>query len=95
MVLHDLNLACRYADHLVAMGCGTIVAEGPPGDIVDAALVAEVFGLASRVLPDPLTGTPMVVPVPTRRRHGAAERPEAPPADADAEAALFANASPA
>ena len=95
MVLHDLNLACRYADHLVAMGCGTIVAEGPPSDIVDAALVAEVFGLASRVLPDPLTGTPMVVPVPTRRRHGAAERPEAPPVDVDAEAALFANASPA
>ena len=36
MVLHDLNLACRYADHLVAMGGGTIVAEGPPADIVDA-----------------------------------------------------------
>ncbi len=68
MVLHDLNLACRYADHLVAMGCGTIVAEGRPTDIVDAALVAQVFGLDSCVLPDPLTGTPMVVPVPTRRR---------------------------
>ena len=68
MVLHDLNLACRYADHLVAMGTGTIVAEGPPTEIVDADLVASVFGLQCRVIPDPLTGTPMVVPVPTRSR---------------------------
>ena len=68
MVLHDLNLACRYADHLVAMGRGRIVAEGTPAEIVDAALVTRVFGLECRVLADPLTGTPMVVPVPTRRR---------------------------
>jgi iron complex transport system ATP-binding protein len=68
MVLHDLNLACRYADHLVAMGRGRIVAEGPPAEIVDAALVTDVFGLECRVLADPLTGTSMVVPVPTRRR---------------------------
>jgi iron complex transport system ATP-binding protein len=71
MVLHDLNLACRYADHLVAMGNGTIVAEGAPADIVDAPLVAEVFGLACTVVPDPVTGTPMVVPLPRHRRHGA------------------------
>ena len=67
-VLHDLNLACRYADHLVAMGTGTIVAEGPPAEVVDAALVARSSACDSRVLPDPMTGTPMVVPVPTRRR---------------------------
>ena len=71
MVLHDLNLACRYADHVVAMGAGAIIAEGDPTEVVDAALVAKVFGLQSRVIPDPLTGTPMVVPVPTRsRRNG-------------------------
>ena len=68
MVLHDLNLACRYADHVVAMCAGAIIAEGDPTEIVDAALVAKVFGLQSRVIPDPLTGTPMVVPVPTRSR---------------------------
>jgi iron complex transport system ATP-binding protein len=70
MVLHDLNLACRYADHVVALCDGTIVAEGDPTEVVDAGLVAKVFRLQTRVIPDPLTGTPMVVPVPTRSRHG-------------------------
>ncbi|MGP4111127.1 ABC transporter ATP-binding protein [Streptomyces sp. 4N509B] len=63
-VLHDLNQACRYADHLVAMKAGRVVAEGPPGKIVDAALVREVFDLPSLVVPDPATGGPMVVPTP-------------------------------
>ena len=63
LVLHDLNLACRYADHLIAMKAGRIVAEGPPGDIVTASLVHEVFGLRSAVIPDPASGTPMVVPL--------------------------------
>ncbi|GIJ49938.1 ABC transporter [Virgisporangium aliadipatigenens] len=61
-VLHDLNQACRYATHLIAMRDGAIVAEGAPGDIVDADLVRDVFGLESRVVPDPETGTPLVVP---------------------------------
>jgi len=66
-VLHDLNQACRYATHLVAMRAGTIVAEGTPGEIVTEALIEDVFGLPSRVLPDPETGTPMVVPLDRRR----------------------------
>ncbi|MDX3231446.1 ABC transporter ATP-binding protein [Streptomyces sp. ME19-01-6] len=61
-VLHDLNQAARYADHLIAMRAGRIVAEGAPGDIVTADLVREVFGLASVVVPDPVTGDPLVVP---------------------------------
>jgi ABC-type cobalamin/Fe3+-siderophores transport system ATPase subunit len=61
-VLHDLNHACRYATHLIALREGAIVAEGPPSEIVDAALVEKVFGLRSEVIPDPQTGTPMVVP---------------------------------
>lgn len=64
-VLHDLNMACRYADHLVAMRDGTIVAEGAPGDIVTAELVRSVFALDARVIEDPLAGTPLVLPVPT------------------------------
>ncbi len=68
VVLHDLGLACRYADHLIAMRDGSIVAQGAPGDIVDAALVREVFGIDSVVLADPVSGTPLVVP---RSRHGA------------------------
>ena len=63
LVLHDLNLACRYADHLIAMKAGRIVAEGTPGDIVTESLVHEVFGLRSAVIPDPASGTPMVVPL--------------------------------
>jgi iron complex transport system ATP-binding protein len=61
-VLHDLNHACRYATHLIAMREGRIVAEGAPGEIVDAGLVERVFGLSCRVIPDPETGTPLVVP---------------------------------
>ncbi|NGO70544.1 ABC transporter ATP-binding protein [Streptomyces boncukensis] len=62
MVLHDLNQAARYADHLVAMKAGRIAAQGRPGDIVTAELVREVFGLASLVVPCPVTGDPLVVP---------------------------------
>jgi ABC-type cobalamin/Fe3+-siderophores transport system ATPase subunit len=62
-VLHDLNHACRYATHLIAMREGAIVAEGDPAEIVDAALVERVFGLRCRVIPDPETGLPLVVPV--------------------------------
>ncbi|MFB8206857.1 ABC transporter ATP-binding protein [Streptomyces sp. NPDC056010] len=61
-VLHDINQACRFADHLVAMKAGEVVAEGDPGDIVDATLIKDVFDLPSVVVPDPVTGTPMVVP---------------------------------
>jgi iron complex transport system ATP-binding protein len=62
-VLHDLNLAARYAHHLVAMRAGAIVAEGPPAEVITEARVAEVFGLAARVVPDPVTGSPLVVPM--------------------------------
>jgi iron complex transport system ATP-binding protein len=61
-VLHDLNLAARYADHLVAMAAGGIVAAGPPAEVVTERLVAEVFDLRCAVVADPLSGTPMVVP---------------------------------
>ncbi|MFH8733819.1 MULTISPECIES: ABC transporter ATP-binding protein [unclassified Streptomyces] len=62
LVLHDLNQAARYADHLVAMKSGRIVAEGPPAEIVTADLVREVFGLDCVVVPDPVTGSPLIVP---------------------------------
>ena len=62
MVLHDLNQAARYADHLVAMKEGRVVARGRPGEIVEAGLVREVFGLESVVVPCPVTGDPLVVP---------------------------------
>ena len=64
IVLHDLNLACRYAHHLVAMKDGAIVAEGRPGDVITVDTVRTVFGLESQVIDDPLTGTPLVLPIP-------------------------------
>ncbi|GMA25457.1 cobalamin/Fe3+-siderophore ABC transporter ATP-binding protein [Luteimicrobium album] len=70
MVLHDLNQAVRYADHLVAMRAGEIVAAGAPGDVVTADLVERVFGLRSVVVDDPVTGDPMVVPVGRHRAPG-------------------------
>ncbi|RKS05965.1 iron complex transport system ATP-binding protein [Nocardiopsis sp. Huas11] len=62
MVLHDLNHAGRYADHIIAMKDGAIVAEGPPGEVITTDLVADVFGLRCEVISDPLSGTPLVVP---------------------------------
>ncbi|PSK98530.1 iron complex transport system ATP-binding protein [Murinocardiopsis flavida] len=61
-VLHDLNHACRYATHLIAMKDGQVVAEGDPAEIITADLVEQVFGMPCTVIPDPVTGTPLVVP---------------------------------
>lgn len=66
LVLHDLNQACRYADHVVAMADGAVVAAGPPVEVVTEPLVRSVFGVDVKVLEDPLTGTPLVLPL--RRR---------------------------
>jgi len=63
MVLHDLNLAARYADRLVALRDGRVVAEGTPAEVVTEERVREVFGLDCRVVPDPVAGTPLVVPM--------------------------------
>ncbi|MDO8148974.1 MULTISPECIES: ABC transporter ATP-binding protein [unclassified Isoptericola] len=68
MVLHELNLAARYADHLVVMSAGRVVAEGPPAEVLDARTVLDAFGLDAQVVPDPVSGTPMVVPVGRHRR---------------------------
>ncbi|MET9483815.1 ABC transporter ATP-binding protein [Streptomyces sp. NPDC006638] len=63
MVLHDLNQACRYADHVIAMKSGAIVAEGPPAEVITAKTVEEVFGLRCQVTEDPVSGTPMIIPM--------------------------------
>jgi iron complex transport system ATP-binding protein len=61
-VLHDINQACRYATHLVAMKAGRIVAQGAPSDVVTAELVEHVFELRCEVISDPQSGTPLIVP---------------------------------
>ncbi|WNV77640.1 ABC transporter ATP-binding protein [Geodermatophilus sp. DSM 44513] len=81
MVLHDLNKACRYASHVVAMSAGRIAAQGPPREVITADVVREVFGLQATVIDDPVTGTPLVVPV-GRRRRTLPARPRPTPAPA-------------
>ncbi|MER7467640.1 ABC transporter ATP-binding protein [Streptomyces sp. NPDC097981] len=68
-VLHDLNHAARYATHLIAMRGGEVVAEGPPAEVVTAELMEKVFGLRCRIIDDPETGTPLVIPA-ARARAG-------------------------
>lgn len=60
-VLHDLNQAARYADNLVLMKEGRVVATGTPSELITAERVGDVFGIDAVVTPDPVTGTPMVV----------------------------------
>lgn len=63
MVLHDLNLAARYATHLVAVHQGAIVAQGAPADVVNPDVVEQVFGIAAQVISDPVSGTPLIIPI--------------------------------
>ncbi|MET9931079.1 MULTISPECIES: ABC transporter ATP-binding protein [unclassified Streptomyces] len=67
-VLHDLNQACRYATHLVVMRPGGVIAaQGDPAAVMTAELVEDVFGLPCRIIDDPETGTPLMVPAAPRR----------------------------
>lgn len=65
-VLHDLNHACRYADHIIAMKDGHVVTVGAPGDVITAELVESVFGLPCRIIEDPESHTPLVIPLARR-----------------------------
>ncbi|MGM3175227.1 ABC transporter ATP-binding protein [Dickeya lacustris] len=61
-VLHDLNQACRYADHLIVMRAGAVMAQGAPADIMTPELVQAVFGMGSIIIDDPVSHTPLIVP---------------------------------
>jgi len=61
-VLHELNLAARSADHIVAMAAGRVVAQGTPGEVIVPEVLTEVFGLDADVVADPLLGHPVVLP---------------------------------
>ena len=79
-VLHELNQAARYATHMIAMRDGAIVAEGPPDEVVTEERIRRVFGLPCRVVPDPVAGSPQVVPL-GRDRSAEPERHRAPAQD--------------
>ena len=78
MVVHDLSQACRYADHIVVMKNGQIVATGAPATVLTPELVRDVFGVESSVVEDPMTGRPLIIPEqavaadPTVAQHGGA-----------------------
>lgn len=63
MVLHDINLSARYADHIFAMKKGELIAQGAPKDIITPEMMDEVFGLKCTIIEDPVVGTPLVVPL--------------------------------
>lgn len=73
MVLHDINLACRYADHIVAIKNRKVYTSGKPEDVVHPEMVKEVFGMDCRVIPCPLFGTPTLIPEGRGRRVSAAK----------------------
>lgn len=65
-VLHDLNHACRYADHLIIMKAGQVITTGHPREVINEQLVQEVFALPSLIIEDPISHTPLIIP---RGRH--------------------------
>ncbi|MFJ9689988.1 ABC transporter ATP-binding protein [Streptomyces bacillaris] len=73
MVLHDLNLAARYADHLIALADGKLHSFGPPAEVLTEETVRAVFGLESRVIEDPVSGRPLMLPL---GRHHVLDRAE-------------------
>ncbi len=62
MVLHDINLSARYADHIFALRAGKLIAEGPPGEVITDQLIRDVFELECMVIRDPVSQSPFIVP---------------------------------
>lgn len=77
MVLHDLNLAARYADHLIALAEGRAHAAGEPAEVLTEENVRAVFGLESQVILDPTSGKPLMLPI--GRHHVRSASVTAPP----------------
>ncbi|UII55886.1 ABC transporter ATP-binding protein [Cytobacillus spongiae] len=63
MVLHDINLSARYADHIFALHKGSLASEGEPAKVITSALIEDIFGLQCTVMTDPVSGSPSVVPI--------------------------------
>jgi len=63
MVLHDFNMAAEYADHVFVMKSGSLVTQGPPEDVFTCDIIRDVFGVESKVVPHPVSGKPMCIPL--------------------------------
>ncbi len=68
MVLHDLNLACRYAHHIVAIKDKAVFAQGKPESIICKEMIHSVFGMDCEIAKDPIFGTPLCIPVSKGRK---------------------------
>ncbi|MCR8867082.1 ABC transporter ATP-binding protein [Priestia megaterium] len=62
MVLHDLNQAARYADHLISISCGKIYTEGSPKQVFTEEMIEEVFGLSCKIIDNPVDHSPLCIP---------------------------------
>lgn len=76
MVLHDINLSARYADHIFALHKGKLAAEGAPAEVITSSLIKEIFGLDCMVIQDPVSDSPSVVPI--GRHHNKVDRLKKP-----------------
>jgi iron complex transport system ATP-binding protein len=63
MVLHDFNMAAEYADHVFVMKSGSLVTQGTPEDVFTCDIIRDVFGVESKVVPHPVSGKPMCIPL--------------------------------
>ncbi|TGB01201.1 ABC transporter ATP-binding protein [Halobacillus salinus] len=63
MVLHDINLSARYADHIFALKKGELISQGEPSEVITSELIHDLFGLHSTVIEDPVSGSPSVIPI--------------------------------
>lgn len=63
MVLHELGLAARYSDHLIAMNNGQVYAQGAPSEVITETMMRDVFHTEARIIPDPVSGAPLVMPM--------------------------------
>ena len=63
MVLHDINLSCRYADYLFAIKNGKLIAEGKPENILNDKLIKDIYNMEAKIITDPVSKSPMIVPI--------------------------------
>ncbi|MDE1181930.1 heme ABC transporter ATP-binding protein [Paraburkholderia sp.] len=61
-IAHDCNLAARYADRMIFLSDGRLIAEGAPHQVVNEAVIEQCFGLPVRVVRDDVDGTPYLIP---------------------------------
>jgi iron-siderophore transport system ATP-binding protein len=80
--LISIAQACRYAHHIVALKDGAVYAAGAPATIVDEQPVRDVFGVEARIIPDPVTGTPMCIAYAATRNQTRASSAPTPQASA-------------